>query len=60
MYLNVLNVSKCVVFSLLFQKKQNAELSRIMGELKVDSESQNDDDLLDLMDSAQWDQIQPK
>ncbi len=40
---------------LLLQKKQSAELSRIMGELSVDGASAgnyDEDDLLDLMDSA--------
>ena len=42
-------------FTCHLQKKQSAELSRIMGELRVDGASSGDydeDDLLDLMDSA--------
>ena len=35
-----------------YQKKQSAELSRIMGELRVDDSNQDEDDLLDLMDKA--------
>lgn len=34
------------------KKKQSAELSRIMGELRVDDSNQDEDDLLDLMDKA--------
>ncbi len=48
--------SHFMTLTLWFQKKQSAELSRIMGELRVDGASSRDydDDLLDLMDSANW------